>query len=388
MKYETIIKVENLSKRYTLGHRPILSLRRSLSSLFRKRVKRKFWALDNISLEIQKGEIVGLIGKNGAGKSTFLKILSKITHPTQGRITLKGRVASLLEVGTGFHPELTGRENIYMNASILGMRHDEIKESFNEIVAFAGIESFLDTPVKKYSSGMYVRLAFSIAAHVKTDILLVDEVLAVGDAEFQRKSLGKMNEITKMGRTVIFVSHDLRAIQNLCTRCILFENGKSVASGTPEEIILKYESSEAISNINNAKGSQRAKITHHSIRNSEVNLGDDIILNFTIENLSKSKLTNVTFDLGINNFESKRVGWIRIDDKLTIDALSSIQLDLILKNWRYKKGNYTFTSYLKSDDEVLQWVENLFLIKSIGGNQIEPPTNQGDYMLEYYINQS
>jgi lipopolysaccharide transport system ATP-binding protein len=199
-----------------------------------------FWALKDINFEIQPGEVVGIIGRNGAGKSTLLKILSRITEPTKGRITLNGRVASLLEVGTGFHPELTGRENIFLNGAILGMSRKEIQSKFDEIVDFAGVEKFLDTPVKRYSSGMYVRLAFAVAAHLEPEILIIDEVLAVGDAEFQKKCLGKMGEVAKGGRTVLFVSHNMAAIQSLCQRGILIDQGQVTFSGSPDEAIQLY----------------------------------------------------------------------------------------------------------------------------------------------------
>ena len=185
-----------------------------------------FWALQDVSFDVKKGEILGIIGRNGAGKSTLLKILSRVTTPTKGTAKIKGRVASLLEVGTGFHPELTGRENIFLNGAILGMSRAEIKKKFDEIVAFSEIEKFLDTPVKRYSSGMYVRLAFAVAAHLEPEILVVDEVLAVGDAQFQKKCLGKMENVSKEGRTVLFVSHNMNAIEQLCTSCLMIENGK------------------------------------------------------------------------------------------------------------------------------------------------------------------
>ncbi|MCM8784624.1 MAG: ABC transporter ATP-binding protein, partial [Candidatus Omnitrophica bacterium] len=212
---ETAIKVENLSKKYKIGERlPYKTIREEIIKFFKKERKKNdqyIWALKNISFEINKGEVVGIIGPNGAGKTTLLKILSKITEPTDGYAEIYGKVGSLLEVGIGFHPELTGRENIYLNGAILGMRKTEIDKKFDEIVSFAEIEKFLDTPVKYYSSGMYVRLAFSVAAHLEPDILLVDEVLAVGDISFQKKSLGKMEGLTKEGRTILFVSHNMGA---------------------------------------------------------------------------------------------------------------------------------------------------------------------------------
>ena len=199
-----------------------------------------FWALKDVAFEINQGEVVGIIGRNGAGKSTLLKILSQITEPTKGRIEIEGRVASLLEVGTGFHPELTGRENIYLNGAILGMKRAEIKRKFDEIVSFAEIEKFLDTPVKRYSSGMYVRLAFAVAAHLEPEILIVDEVLAVGDAEFQQKCLGRMDAVAKSGRTVLFVSHNLQAVSGLTSRCLLLSSGAVVGDGDTHAILSAY----------------------------------------------------------------------------------------------------------------------------------------------------
>src|SRR5437763_1479946 len=200
----------------------------------------EFWALRDINFSVRRGEVVGIIGRNGAGKSTLLKILSRITDPTEGRVKLKGRVASLLEVGTGFHPELTGRENIYLNGAILGMHRAEIRAKFDEIVAFAETEKFLDTPVKRYSSGMYVRLAFSVAAHLEPEILVIDEVLAVGDAEFQKKCLGKMESVARGGRTVLFVSHNMVAVRSLCSRSILLDQGNIIAEGEVGSTIDAY----------------------------------------------------------------------------------------------------------------------------------------------------
>lgn len=238
------IEIKNVSKKYTISHKEsYYTLRDTLSNLFsksQKKEKEEFWALKDINLEVKEGEILGVIGKNGAGKSTLLKILTQITPPTTGKIAIEGRVSSLLEVGTGFHPELTGRENIYLNGAILGMSQKEIKRKFNEIVAFSEIEQFLDTPVKRYSSGMYVRLAFAVAAHLEPEILLVDEVLAVGDAQFQKKCLGKMGEVAKGGRTIIFVSHNMAAIAELCSRCILLEEGKIISFGSTQKVINKY----------------------------------------------------------------------------------------------------------------------------------------------------
>jgi lipopolysaccharide transport system ATP-binding protein len=252
-----IIKVDKLGKQYRIGAQqaPYGTLRESLAGAMRaplSRLRRNghsalntIWALNDVSFEVAPGEVVGIIGRNGAGKSTLLKILSRITEPTTGGIDLYGRVASLLEVGTGFHPELTGRENIYLNGAILGMSKAEIKLKFDEMVAFAEVEKFLDTPVKHYSSGMYVRLAFAVAAHMESEILLIDEVLAVGDADFQKRCLGKMEEVGSKGRTVLFVSHSMPMVLRLCSRVVLLAEGSVVADGTAHEVTRSYLHSDA-----------------------------------------------------------------------------------------------------------------------------------------------
>src|SRR5262245_43877999 len=231
------------------------------------RETRTFWALREVSFDVPRGSALGLIGPNGAGKSTLLKILSRVTSPTSGQVQLYGRVGSLLEVGTGFHPELTGRENVLLNGAILGMSRDEIKRKFDEIVAFAEIEKFLDTPVKRYSSGMYVRLAFAVAAHLEPEILIIDEVLAVGDFEFQRRCLGKMNEVARGGRTVLFVSHNMAAIEELCPQSILLRNGVIASQGPTREVVSAYLSSAAslsvweIGSQTEREGTGHARIT-------------------------------------------------------------------------------------------------------------------------------
>ncbi|MDB6128029.1 MAG: transporter ATP-binding protein [Verrucomicrobia bacterium] len=247
---DPVIVVENLGKRYQLTHQARHdTLRDTLTHRVKgwlgrgrksSETKEDFWAVRDVSFSVARGEVVGIIGRNGAGKSTLLKILSRITEPTTGRITLRGRVASLLEVGTGFHPELSGRENIFMNGAILGMSRAEIRRKFDEIVAFAEVERFLDTPVKHYSSGMYVRLAFAVAAHLEPEILIVDEVLAVGDAAFQKKCLGRMNGISRSGRTVLFVSHQLDALRSICQTGLLLESGRVAASGEIQGVIARY----------------------------------------------------------------------------------------------------------------------------------------------------
>lgn len=246
------LQVDGLSKRYQIGAREAgyTTLRESLMRTvkFRRGPKEspeQIWALCDVSFEASPGDVIGVIGRNGAGKSTLLKILSRITEPTAGRVDLYGRVGSLLEVGTGFHPELSGRENIILNGAILGMRRAEILRKFDDIVAFAEVEKFIDTPVKRYSSGMYLRLAFAVAAFLESEILLVDEVLAVGDASFQKKCLGKMQDISASGRTVLFVSHNMASVEALCNRCLFIADGELVADGTPHELIARYLSAEA-----------------------------------------------------------------------------------------------------------------------------------------------
>jgi homopolymeric O-antigen transport system ATP-binding protein len=257
MSADSIIQVERLAKKYSIRHqaegKSYTALRDVIADGF-KRVFRSpksenrnlktvedFWALRDVSFEVKQGEVVGVIGRNGAGKSTLLKILSRITEPTEGRVRIRGRVASLLEVGTGFHAELTGRENIFLNGAILGMHRSEIKRKFDEIVAFSGVEQFLDTPVKRYSSGMYVRLAFAVAAHLEPEIIIVDEVLAVGDAQFQKKCLGKMQDFSaREGRTVLFVSHNMTAVQSLCRRALMLSAGRLLADGPVVPVVARY----------------------------------------------------------------------------------------------------------------------------------------------------
>jgi lipopolysaccharide transport system ATP-binding protein len=318
---DPVISVENLSKRYIIGHQrskddglrhliedavraPLRWLRSRREQ--KKQQREEFWALKDVSFEVKQGEVLGIIGRNGAGKSTLLKILSRITEPTSGRISIDGRVASLLEVGTGFHQELTGRENIFLNGAILGMTRLEIKRKFDEIVAFSEIEQFLDTPVKRYSSGMYVRLAFAVAAHLEPEILIVDEVLAVGDTEFQKKCLGKMQDVsTNEGRTVLFVSHSMLAVQKLCTKGLLFEKGSIRAAGPINDIIADYTSTGATDVYSNLKPNGQPQIVAARILTPSPRT--DTPLEVMIEWILPEDIRGVKVGIGFNTSEGQRV---------------------------------------------------------------------------------
>jgi lipopolysaccharide transport system ATP-binding protein len=308
-----VIQVKNLGKQYRIGTRDsaYATLRETLANTANsfwkpKREKSKIWALSDVSFDVNRGEVVGIIGRNGAGKTTLLKILSRITEPTTGRVELHGRVGSLLEVGTGFHPELTGRENIYLNGSILGMRREEIEHRFDEIVAFAEVDEFVDTPVKRYSSGMYLRLAFAVAAHLETEILLVDEVLAVGDVQFQKKCMGKIEQVADQGRTVLFVSHNMPAVQRLCTRGILLSDGSIVRDDNVRPVIQEYltldlgqAGERAWPNIETAPGDNVARLRAVRALNvngevsSEFSVRDDWYLEVEFAVLTPGFLINV-----------------------------------------------------------------------------------------------
>ena len=312
-----IIKIENLSKRYKLGTRsaPYATLRETFYKIARSPLKvisrgkqnesDSFWALRNVSFAVEPGEVVGIIGRNGAGKSTLLKILARVTEPTEGRIELYGKTNSLLEVGTGFHPELTGRENIFVNGAILGLKNCEIKRLFDEIVAFAEIEKFLDTAVKHYSSGMYMRLAFSVAAHLDPDILIIDEVLSVGDAQFQKKCLSKVQDVAKAGRTVLFVSHNMAAVENLCGRGVVLEKGAVTFVGEQTDAISHYIKSVNQNIVSNLKehpdrtGSGELRVTAVEVRDLSGNRlynmmsGQDIDIYFHFETLPNYRKSNV-----------------------------------------------------------------------------------------------
>jgi lipopolysaccharide transport system ATP-binding protein len=320
-----VLKVENIYKQYELGQVSTGTMAHDFNRWLHKirgkedpylKITEKntrdeqggskfVWALDDINFDVNQGDVVGIIGRNGAGKSTLLKILSKVTSPTKGNIKIKGRIASLLEVGTGFHPDLSGRENIFLNGAILGMTKKEIHAKFDEIVAFSGVDKYIDTPVKRYSSGMYVRLAFSVAAHLEPEILIVDEVLAVGDAEFQRKCLGKMKEVSQQGRTVIFVSHNLVAVKSLCTKGIVMDQGKLVFSGSADEAVENYmnanaskvQSSKVFSSPDDAIGNEFIKIKSITVQPEKLFITDAIQLDFSFWNFTDELKFNVSFDV-------------------------------------------------------------------------------------------
>src|SRR5665647_801363 len=340
-----ILEVQNITKQFKIGAKQerYLSLRDALANSFKKKNNedKTFLALDNVSFDVYPGESIGIIGRNGAGKSTLLKILSKITPPTSGKIVCRGRVASLLEVGTGFHSELTGRENIYMNGSILGMRKFEIDKHFDGIVDFSGVEKFIDTPLKHFSSGMQLRLAFAVAAFLEPEILIIDEVLAVGDAEFQKKCLGKMDEVSKSGRTVLFVSHNMETVLQLCDRCILLEKGTVKKNGTPSETIDYY--------LSNQKNQDEVIDLSNVVRTGSFDLKQNArFRSVKLDNIDnapwqiKYKQTIAfKFDIDvINDVEDLEIG-IAISTINDFEIVSSLSTDC-KKIENLKKGTYSF----------------------------------------------
>jgi ABC-type polysaccharide/polyol phosphate transport system ATPase subunit len=322
----------------------------------------QFWALDDVSFEVKRGEVVGIIGRNGAGKSTLLKILSRITKPTKGHAEIHGRVGSLLEVGTGFHPELTGRENIYLNAAILGMRRAEVEKKFDEMVAFAEVEKFIDTPVKRYSSGMYVRLAFAVAAHMETEVLLVDEVLAVGDAQFQKKCLGKMGDVAKQGRTVMFVSHSLQAIATLTKRTILIKGGHLEYDGDTNSALARYRASwNSDGNVDYVGPSKSNGVTKARVITSDTNrihrFGKPLSFEFEIAFRNKPK--SGAFSIQIVDDQAKPIihTWIFDSDKQW-SREGNLTVHCVIPAPRLYMGQYTLTTYL-SDRASLDHFETL-----------------------------
>lgn len=372
-----IIEVKGLWKEYQRGAQKerYLSIRDQLSNAFRpSRSKESFWALEDINFQVDPGESLAIIGKNGAGKSTLLKILSKITPPSKGELILRGRMASLLEVGTGFHPELTGKENIFLNGSILGLSRKEIEAQFDAIVDFSGVETFLSTPLKHYSSGMQLRLAFAVAAHLEPEILVIDEVLAVGDSVFQQKCIDKMTEVSRSGRTILFVSHNMQAVRNLCQRGILLEQGKSIAQGPVDELLEIYSSSTELPSIfkdlrgiQGRRGSGEIRYKNISLNKDTISIGDDLIITLGLDTPHSEKAKD-DLDFGIaivdkmgnnihhfsNRFLSKSVP--RHEDGATYSFSF---------NARLRPGLYDLTLFLRSSDTIQDWfqIDNVFRVE-------------------------
>jgi lipopolysaccharide transport system ATP-binding protein len=407
------IRVDGLSKQYQIGglQRANRTFRdailHSISAPVRwMRGERKtvetFWALEDVSFEIKQGEAVGIIGRNGAGKSTLLKVLSRITKPTKGHVDLYGRVASLLEVGTGFHSELSGRDNIYLNGAILGMSRKEIARKFDEIVDFSGVEKFLDTPVKHYSSGMYVRLAFAVAAHLEPEILIVDEVLAVGDAEFQKKCLGKMGEVAHEGRTVLFVSHNMVAVQQLCQRGIVMESG-SVSCDTDVDTAITYymQSSHVMSSgidladRKDRRGDQRIKFYKVALYNNngeeipQVLSGQDLNIRFFYTSHVPGIKVSVVIAFNLRNERGGLLANLNSfdtgDEKL--DIHSEGYFECAWPKFNFRSGIYSCDLFCSLNGEVVDWLQNAFIINVEDGDFYNTgkmiDRQQGDVLVQY-----
>lgn len=418
---EPILSIENISKRYEINRQkggyvamrdvlanvarhPLEAAKYRFGAMTGKITKEDFWALKDVSFEVYPGEAIGIIGSNGSGKSTLLKILSKITPPTSGEIKICGRVASLLEVGTGFHPELTGRENIFLNGAILGMSQKQIKANFDAIVDFSGVEQFIDTPVKRYSSGMYVRLAFAVAAHLEPDILLVDEVLAVGDAEFQKKCLGKMGEITKSeGRTVVFISHNLDSINALCNKCLLLKKGQIVDIGKPAVITRKYlDSSSKIALGDEVtpvrKGSGKVIVDSFEFVQSgdKVNFpvaGEDTTILIKYHSID-TNVSSFNFSISINEHLTQR-GVYFIDSRFNeyvekVDVKSrNGKIEVYIPKFPLALGVYSVNINFEKSGEILDWVTNFKIFNVDSGNYYKngklPNKGQVNSLLNYEI---
>ncbi len=384
----SVITVSHLGKRYLLGESSSLLGRLGLWRRIRGKpapqAPSSFWALDDVNFEIGHGEAVGIIGHNGAGKSTLLKVLSRITEPSRGRAVIEGRVASLLEVGTGFHPELTGRENIFMNGSILGMRRAEIERSFDEIVSFADVEKFLDTPVKRYSSGMYVRLAFSVAAHLEPEILIVDEVLAVGDIQFQKKCLGKMGDVSRSGRTVLFVSHNMAAVRQLTSRCILMKKGSVFYDGTPERAIELYSDATAAgfeqggdlsrwprldSDLNQKVGIKSLSFGRPALFDPD----EDIVLDVAVR--ARESLPEVGVKGTIFRDDGSPVGGFFTLGSLAVEAGDERMFRVTLRSLRLAPGKYSFEVGLAKGNEYSGHLDYDFVLEVL---PFEVTALQGD----------
>ena len=396
MNPNTAIRAENISKQYRLGEVGTGTITHDLNRAWAKMRGKEdpflkigesndrstkgesdyVWSLKDINFEIEKGDAVGIIGRNGAGKSTLLKLLSRVTKPTTGHFEVQGRIASLLEVGTGFNPEMTGRENIFLNGAILGMRRHEIKRKFDEIVDFAGVERYIDTPVKRYSSGMYVRLAFAVAAHLESEILIVDEVLAVGDAEFQKKCLGKMGDVSKgEGRTVLFVSHNMGAIQTLCNKGIVLDNGRLLYEGTTSRSIDFYANLSILGNQDSSKHydyNQKIEIIEYEITSDSRKLASgDILplgqdLSFSIKLKAKENVSHLSISMDINNSYQELISHItNEDDSFTISKLVKDQIisfNVVLKQINYVPGKYFINLWIGSSQiEAFYKIERLIV---------------------------
>jgi lipopolysaccharide transport system ATP-binding protein len=411
------IRTVNLGKKYRIRHqRPerYTALRDVIAGSLRgfmsqgraasggKPRTEDFWALKDVSFEVKQGEVLGIIGRNGAGKSTLLKILSRITEPTQGRVDLAGRVASLLEVGTGFHPELTGRENVFLNGAILGMTRAEIRRKFDEIVTFADVARFLDTPVKRYSSGMYVRLAFAVAAHLEPEILVVDEVLAVGDIEFQKKCLGKMRDVSSDGRTVLFVSHQMAAVQNLCQRGVLLSHGKVVRTGPIGDVVRQYLSDSnqladvSIDNRMDREGTGALRFASVTLKDGAENpvkslvCGDPAILDIAVVNSSGSILRSVRIGIGIDSGAGQRI--LVLSTNLAASDFAELSADVEYVRLRIPRlalcpGTYGFTLFASVRGEIADWVKNAGTFEVEGGDFYRtgqlPPDGQGFMLMDH-----
>ncbi|OBQ55402.1 ABC transporter ATP-binding protein [Tamlana sp. s12] len=423
-KKDIILKADNISKQYKLGlvgtgsinddlkrwwykirgkENPFLKIGES-NDRSTKGSSDYVWALQDINFEVERGEVVGIIGKNGAGKSTLLKILSKVTSPTTGEIKTKGRIASLLEVGTGFHGEMTGRENIYLNGAILGMTKKEIASKIDEIIDFSGCQRYIDTPVKRYSSGMTVRLAFAVAAFLEPEILVIDEVLAVGDAEFQKKAIGKMQDISKgEGRTVLFVSHNMAAVKNLCTRAIVLEHGKTVFEGGVDEAVDFYINMNVTPNSlplhkrNDRKGYGDFlfwDIIKQKEDGSVSNIflsGDTIIFVIQIKNKFKREIKDIRVDFGLNNSRDIRISWFSTSifkERIVLnESKEDIEIHLEINNLPLKAGNYSLTANLIVDGVPQDWISNAVYFDIENGDFFKTgkiiSSNQGDFLIKH-----
>ena len=413
-----ILKAENISKQYRLGTVGTGSLQHDINRWWHqirgkenpylkvggvndrsaKASEDYVWALRDINFEVKQGEVLGIIGKNGAGKSTLLKILSRVTAPSTGSIKTKGRIASLLEVGTGFHGELTGRENIFMNGAVLGMNKQEIKSKLDEIIAFSGCEKYIDTPVKRYSSGMTVRLGFAVAAHLEPEILVVDEVLAVGDAEFQKKAIGKMQDLsTGEGRTVLFVSHNMASIKNLCSRGLLIKNGSLGINGEVDQVIESYlesnQKSQDFIDLTEVdrKGNGEVKLKNASVYGSKRQLlpksGGPLNIELKLDNPFQYLEQDIVIEFRIDDNIGQRLIWgsTNMAEKRINEALNS--LTIRMENCILNRGNYLVTIHIKAKGVVSDWMQNAFSFNVEEGmfysTGVQVPVNQSKVLANF-----